>query len=478
MQEQHQHGDKHLVRAFGLPAAVILFVSSIIGSGVYKKVAPMSLELQSPGLVLLAWVLAGVVTLLGVLTTTEIGSMITESGGPYAYFKKIYGKIFAYYYGWSSFSVIQSASIASIAYVFSQSVNAVVELPRLSPAWEAWSILGVFTPFANLGVKVVAVALIVTLVAINYRGVEHGGWVSKVITVLVVSSLALIVLLGIAFGGGSMDNVTHVAAGFPPETFSGRFGMVGPMFAAMLAAFWAYEGWLNIGFIGDEVKNPQRTIPLALTIGILIIIGTYLAVNFTYLYVFPIDEMIALAQNTNTIAAVAVVQKLFGDPGLLFISLLIIITTLGCTNATILTAARIYFAMARDGFFSQRAARIHSTFRTPGNALLMQMVWSSMLVFSGSFDQLTDMLIFASFIFYGSIAFGVFVLRRKMPHAERPYKAFGYPVVPALFVAFCAALVIITIFQRPREAILGLSLIALGTLPLLYWRRKYGKVEG
>ncbi len=474
MSDHEKHGHKDLVRAFGLPSAVILFVSSIIGSGVYKKVAPMSVDLQSPSLVLVAWVLAGLVTLLGVLTTTEIGSMITESGGPYAYFKKIYGKIFAYYYGWSSFSVIQSASIASIAYVFSQSVNAVVELPRLGPEWETWTILGIFTPLANLGVKVVAVALIVTLVTINYRGVEHGGWVSKVITVLVVGSLALIVLLGIAFGNGSIENVTLPAAGYPPATFSGSFGVVGPMFAAMLAAFWAYEGWLNIGFIGDEVKNPQRTIPLALTIGILIIIGTYLAVNFTYLYVVPIDEMIQLAQNTNTIAAVAVMQKLFGDPGLLFISLLIIITTLGCTNATILTAARIYFAMGRDGFFSQRAARIHDKYRTPGNALLMQMVWSCTLVFSGSFDQLTDMLIFASFIFYGAIAFGVFVLRRKMPDAERPYKAFGYPWVPALFVTFCAALVVVTCFQRPREAMLGLFLIALGTIPLIYWRRKYG----
>lgn len=474
----HHHekpGHKELVRAFGLPSAVILFVSSIIGSGVYKKVAPMSETLHSPGLVLLAWVLAGLVTLLGVLTTTEIGAMITESGGPYAYFKKIYGKVFAYFYGWSSFSVIQSASIASIAYVFSQSVNAVVELPRLGPEWETWTVLGIFTPLANLGVKVVAVALIVSLVTINYRGVEHGGWVSKIITVLVVASLAFIVLLGIAFGNGSMENVTQAATGYPPESFSGNLGIVGPMFAAMLAAFWAYEGWLNIGFIGDEVKNPQRTIPLALTIGILIIIGTYLAVNFTYLYVVPIDEMIALAQNTNTIAAVAVMEKLFGNPGLLFISLLIIITTLGCTNATILTAARIYFAMGRDGFFSQRAARIHPKYRTPGNALLMQMVWSCTLVFSGSFDQLTDMLIFASFIFYGAIAFGVFVLRRKMPDAERPYKAFGYPVVPALFVTFCAALVVVTCFQRPREAMLGIFLIALGTIPLLYWRRKYGK---
>ncbi len=475
MPHHEKHGHKELVRAFGLPSAVILFVSSIIGSGVYKKVAPMSETLQSPGLVLLAWVLAGLVTLLGVLTTTEIGSMITESGGPYAYFKKIYGKIFAYFYGWSSFSVIQSASIASIAYVFSQSVNAVVELPRLDPGWEAWTVLGIFTPLANLGVKVVAVALIVTLVSINYRGVQHGGWVSKVITVLVVASLALIVLLGIAFGNGSLENVAQPAASYPPGSFSGNFGMVGPMFAAMLAAFWAYEGWLNIGFIGEEVKNPQRTIPLALTIGILIIIGTYLAVNFTYLYVVPMDEMVVLAKDTNTIAAVAVIQKIFGETGVLFISVLIIVTTLGCTNTTILTAARIYYGMARDGFFSQRAARIHDKFRTPGNALLMQMVWSCTLVFSGSFDQLTDMLIFASFIFYGSIAFGVFVLRRKMPDAERPYKAFGYPVVPALFITFCAALVVITCFQRPREAMLGIFLIALGTVPLLYWRWKYGK---
>jgi APA family basic amino acid/polyamine antiporter len=475
MHTKQAAGQKELVRAFGLPSAVILFVSSIIGSGVYKKVVPMSEGLQSPGLVLLAWVLAGLVTLLGVLTTAEIGSMITTSGGPYAYFKRIYGQVFAYFYGWTSFSVIQSASIASIAYVFSQSVNAVVELPRLGPEWEAWTVLWAFRPLENLGVKVVAVALIISLVTINYRGVEHGGWVSKVITVLVVASLALIVLLGIAFGDGNWENVMRPASGYPPASFSGSLGIVGPMFAAMLAAFWAYEGWLNIGFIGDEVKNPQRTIPLALTIGIAIIISIYLAVNFTYLYVVPMDQMIALAQDTNTIAAVAVIKQLFGQPGLWFISLLIIITTLGCTNATILTAARIYFAMGRDGYFSKRAARIHPTYRTPGNALLMQMVWSCTLVFSGSFDQLTDMLIFASFMFYGAIAYGVFVLRKKDPHTERPYKAWGYPLVPAIFVMFCAVLVVITCFQRPREAALGIFLIALGAIPLWYWRRKYGE---
>jgi APA family basic amino acid/polyamine antiporter len=460
----------HLVRAIGLPTAIILFVSSIIGSGVYKKIAPMALGLESPGLVLLAWGLAGLVTLLGVLTTTEVGAMITESGGPYAYFKRIYGRDFAFYYGWSSLAVIQSASIASISYVFSQSVNALVELPRLGGAWETWTVLGLFTPLANLGVKIVAVALIAVLATINFRGVRQGSWVSTVITVLVVGSIAAIILLGLSLSDGSMANVQHPSSAYPP--YESGLGLAGIMFAAMLSAFWAYEGWLNIGFIGDEVKNPQRNIPMSLIIGIAIVISIYLAINFTYLYVVPMDEMIAIARDENSIAAVAVVGKFLGAPGILFISILICITTLGCTNTTVLTAARIHYALARDRLFFPKIGHINPRFNTPGNALLIQGVWSALLVFSGSFDQLTDMLIFASFIFYGAIAFGVFVLRRKEPDTPRPYRAVGHPVLPALFVVFCACLVVVTCFQRPREAGLGLALILLGTPFLLYWRKK------
>lgn len=473
-QKTEKRPQGNLVREFGLGAAVILFVSSIIGSGVYKKVAPMSLELESPSLVLLAWLLAGIITLLGVLTTAEISGVITDSGGPYAYFRRIYGKMFAFYYGWTSFSVIQSASIASISYVFAQSVNNLVDLPRLGGDWETFSLLGgLFTPFSNIGVKLVAVALIAVLATVNYRGAKEGGWVSKVITVLVVASLFLIVILGLTLSGGNFSNVQGVASTYPPESFSAGTGFIGTMFVAMLSAFWAYEGWLNLGFIGDEVKNPQRTIPLALTIGIFIIISIYLLVNFTYLYIIPIDEMIAIAQKENTIAAVEVIGRFLGQPGVLFISLLIIITTIGCTNATILTAARVYYAMAKDGLFTGRANYIHPKFNTPSTSLAMQAVWSSMLVFSGSFDQLTDMLIFASFIFYGSIAFGVFVLRRKEPNVHRPYRVILYPVVPAIFVLFCASLVVMTCFERPREAGIGLFLILIGTPFYFYWTKKY-----
>lgn len=477
-----------LVREFGLGAAVILFISSIIGSGVYKKVAQMSIDTSgSPTLVLVAWLLAGLITLFGVLTTAEISGVITESGGPYAYFKRIYGRMFAFYYGWSSFSVIQSASIASISYVFAQSVNSLVPLPILGGEWEEFSFLGgVFVPFANLGVKVVAVALIAILVAVNYRGVKEGGWVSKVITIIVVASLALIILLGLSIGGGSIENVQQVGSAFPSAGFGNGLGFISIMFTAMLGAFWAYEGWLNLGFIGEEVKNPQRNIPLALIIGIFIIIAIYLGVNFTYLYVIPMDEIYAkltvvdaegVRSTNNNIAAIEVVRNFMGQSGAIFISILIIITTIGCTNATILTAARVTYAMARHGLFSGKANYIHPRFNTPSTSLAVQGVWASILVFSGSFDQLTDMLIFASFIFYGSIAAGVFVLRRKEPDTARPYRVIGYPIVPLIYIIFCAIFLSNTLMTRPREAGIGLFLILIGTPFYYYWKRKYGDAE-
>jgi APA family basic amino acid/polyamine antiporter len=279
--------------------------------------------------------------------------------------------------------------------------------------------------------------------------------------------------LGLSISGGSLSNALTPASDYDPAAFNSGLGMAGVLFAAMLGAFWAYEGWLNLGFIGEEVKDPQRNIPLGLIIGILIVIAVYLAINFTYLYVIPMDEMIALAANENTIMAVVAVERFLGTPGLWFISLLIVITTLGCANTTILSAARIYYAMARNGQFARAAHRLHPRHNTPAGALVMQGIWSSLLVFSGTFDQLTDMLIFASFIFYGAIVFGVFVLRRRMPAAERPYRAIGYPIVPALFIVFCVALVIVTCIQQPREAFLGLFLIAMGTPFYVYWLRRY-----
>jgi APA family basic amino acid/polyamine antiporter len=466
-----------LVRSLGLFSAFMLVVSSIIGSGVFKKVAPMAAELQSPGLVLLCWGLAGIITLFGALSNAEVASMIADSGGQYVYFQKMYGKMFAFFYGWSCFAVIQSSSIASISYVFAQSFNSLIPLPVLPESIAKLSIgNGTFYPFDNFGVKVMSIGLITLLSSVNYRGLKYGGLVSNVFTAAIVICIFTIVLLGLSIGGGSMENIRTPALHYIDRSWMDT-GLIGAIFAAMLSAFWGYEGWNSLSFIGGEIKDPHRNIPFALIFGVLFIIAVYLTVNFTYLYVLPIEELLRGHETKNTIAAVAVVQHFLGQGGALFVSILILVATFGCTNTTILMASRIYYAMANNGVFFKAAAYCHPKYNTPSNALLMQGFWASMLILSGSFDQLTDMLIFASFIFYGSTALGVFVLRRKMPDVHRPYKVIGYPVVPAVFVLFCATLVIITLYTRQREALMGLTLILTGLPFYLYWQRKNKALE-
>jgi APA family basic amino acid/polyamine antiporter len=460
-----------LVRSVTLAGATILVVSSVIGSGVYKKVAPMSAELLSPDLVLIAWLLAGIISLCGALSNAEIAGMMADSGGEYVYFRRIYGKFMAFLWGWSTFAVIKTAAVAGIAYVFSQSFNAIFPLPHLPESVESLEFL-VFKPFENAGVKGLTITLILLLTFLNTRGLKGAAALSHWVTRLVIVGLAGIVVSGLLWGGGSVSNFNTPATGYVERSW-GDFGLIKAMFTALLAAFWAYEGWNTVGFIGGEIKNPNRNLPLALFSGMMIIMGAYLLVNFTYLYVLPMDQIIAVHEAKNDIAAVAVVRHFAGEYGATIISIIILITTLGCTNATILMPPRVYYAMAKDGLFFPRAAEIHPVYNTPNPALWMQGIWACMLVLSGSFDQLTDMLIFAAFFFYGATAFGVFLLRRREPDAERPYKVWGYPLVPALFVLFCAALIVITCFTHPREAGLGVVLMLTG-VPFYWWWRRLG----
>ncbi len=459
-----------LIRSLTLGAATILVVSSVIGSGVYKKVAPMSAELLSPSLVLWAWALAGVISLCGALSNAEIAGMMADSGGEYVYFRRIYGRFMAFLWGWSTFAVIKTAAVASIAYVFSQSFNAIIPLPHLPESIEQIQFI-VFKPFENAGVKGLTILLILTLTFLNSRGLKGAAAFSTWITRMVIVGLLAIVVSGLLFGSGSFANFQTPASNYVPRDWT-DFELIKAMFAALLAAFWAYEGWNTVGFIGGEIKNPNRNLPLALFSGMMIIIGAYVVVNFTYLYVLPIDQLVGVHQAKNQIAAVEVVRHFAGGMGATLISIIIIITTLGCTNATILMPPRVYYAMAKDGLFFPRAAEIHPTYHTPNPALWMQGAWACLLVLSGSFDQLTDMLIFAAFFFYGATAFGVFILRRREPNAERPYKVWGYPVVPALFVLFCAALIIITCINHPREAGLGVVLMLTGVPLYFYWNSK------
>lgn len=452
----------------GLTSAIILIISSIIGSGIYKKVVPMSVELGTPDGVMIAWALGGIISLFGALSNAEIAGMMAETGGEYAYFRNIFGRFFAFLFGWASFSVIKSASIASLAYVFSQSFNSLIPLPTTAESLAQINLWGVVYPFENLSVKLLAITLVVALTSLNVRGMKLGEAISKYLTLSVLLGIAVIVLLGWFGGKGDWSNLSTAATGH--QTFNGS-QLFGAYFAALLAAFWAYEGWNTIGFIGGEIKNPNRNLPIALGVGTLAVMAIYLIANVTYLYVLPIDNVIDLSKTANTIAAVEVVKFILGPSGAIFVSILILFTTLGCTHTTILLTSRTYFAMAKQGIFFKKAANINPTHGSPDGSLWIQCIWTCALVLSGSFDQLTDMLIFAAFVFYGATTLGVFILRRRMPEAHRPYRVLGYPIVPALFLIFCVALIVVTFYNRPREAMMGTVLMATGIPFYLFWSR-------
>jgi len=450
-----------LNRVLGLRYVVVVVVANIIGSGVYKKVAPMASELGSSGWVLIAWVLGGIITLFGALSNAEVAGLLADTGGDYAYYKKIYNRFFSFIYGWSLFSVIQTAAISSLAWVFSQSLNSLFPLPELLGSLKNFSIAGVFYPFQDFSVKMIALLLIAGLTWLNTKGIKTVAGISNIILLLVFAGIFIII------GFGLSSSSSHIAQSFNFTPVNSNPIAISSLFTAMLAAFWAYQGWATIGFIGGEVKEANKNIPRGIAIGVFMVIAIYLLVNVTYLSLLSVDEIKAIHQAGNKIAAIEAIRVFWDNGGVMFISVLILITTLSCTHATILASARPYYAMAKEGLFFPRVAKLNKN-QAPQNSLIYQGVWACVLVMSGTFDQLTDMIIFAVFIFYGATALGVFILRRKMPDAKRPYKVWGYPVVPAIVVLFCAGLLFNTFMTRPREATMGLVLI-LTSIPMFLW---------
>jgi APA family basic amino acid/polyamine antiporter len=459
---------RNLVRTLGLGYVIIFVVANIIGSGVYKKIAPMAAELDSSVWILVAWIVGGIITLFGALSNAEVAGLLADTGGDFIYFKKIYNRFFAFMYGWSLFTVIQTATISSLAYVFAQSLNSIIPIPEIFSSLQHFTIGGVFYPFQDFGIKLSAILLILILTGLNISGLKSGAGVSKAIMLLVFTGLFTIVFFG-------LSSITAKPANFMDvkELTNGKV-TISAFYTAMLAAFWAYQGWVSVGFIGGEVKDPTRNIPKGIVTGAFIVIGIYLLVNVTYLSLLSIPQIVQIHESGNQIAAVEAVRTFWGTGGVMFISLLILVTTLGCTNASILTGARPYYAMAREKLFFPGIAKINKA-NVPSNSLLWQGIWASVLVLSGTFDQLTDMIIFAVFIFYGATALGVFILRRRMPNVHRPYKVWGYPVVPAIFILFCIGLFFNTIITRPREAAVGIILIFSGIPVYFFLKRKYSK---
>lgn len=459
------NGHGELKRGLTLTAATMIVAGSMIGSGIFRKPASMAGQLMSPELLLAVWVGAGIITFIGALVNAEVAGFIDATGGQYIYFQKMYGDFTAFIYGWSVLAVIQTGSQAAIAYVFAEYLGYFFKMPEAPDTLRAFSfhlpMVGDIFPFAEFGTKLTAIGAILFLTGINYVGVLFGGIVQTVITFVKIGSILLLGSLLLLFGNGSFGNLSGSTA-MAPQHPAHLLSMIG---LALSGAFWAYDGWNNITFVSGEVKNPQRSVPLSLMYGTIIVAVVYVFINVAYLYVLPIAEM----ANSKLVAASAT-EKLFGSAGASLISVAVIVSAFGALNGSILATARVQFAMARAKMFFEALGRIHPRFSTPHVSLVVQGFWSAVLVLSGTFDTITDYVIFAAWLFYMLGAFGVIILRKKMPDVKRPYKVWGYPVLPIVFVLFSALFLLNTIVADTSNAMMGLFLISSG-LPIYFYEK-------
>jgi APA family basic amino acid/polyamine antiporter len=465
-----------LIPSLGLFSTVMLVIGGVIGSGIFRKPGVMAAQLGSPEVLLLVWVLAGVITLFGALTNAEIASMIPETGGQYVYFKRMYGPFFAFLYGWAVFAVMQSASIAAVAYVFAEYSTKFVPLPEFEPALAGWHFhlpfIGDVTPLREIGTKAVAAALIALLTVVNFLGVRLGGVVQNIFTVAKVAAMLLLVLGAFLLPtGGGLANLTTPSA----TVHLGGLALLAGVAAALQGAFWAYDGWNKLTYIAGEVKQPQRNIPLGLIWGMLAVTAVYIVMNVAYAYVLSVDEMAR-----SKLVAADVAERIVSGGGR-WVAALVMVSTFGTANAIILATARVYYSMAHANVFPQVMGTLNPRFHTPAGSLWVQGGWSILLLFSGTFDTLTDTLIFVSWIFYAAGAYGIFVLRRREPAAPRPYKVPGYPVVPWVFILFSLLYLGFTVYNdlvAYRAAVaagqpalinsaFGLALVFIGTP--IYW---------
>ncbi|HZM02882.1 MAG TPA: amino acid permease [Candidatus Saccharimonadales bacterium] len=456
-----------LVRGLNLSATTALVVGTIIGTGVFLKSARMAQAVGTPELVLLAWVAAGFLSLAGALSYAELGAMLPAAGGEYVYLRAAYGDFPAFLFGWMRMVVGSTGSIASMA------VGCTTFLAALLPLDLVWA----RHSFDFLGQKIVwqfgiqqilAVAIILILTAVNCLRVALGGGVQSIFTLAKV--LAIVAIMGGAFFLAPSATWEHLRA--PPGVK--LWSVMSAFGVAMLSALWAYDGWNNMPMAAGEVENPGRNIPLGLIMGMIIVLTTYLLVNLAYCYALPISE---IASSSSTLHAAGLpvaakaAQTFWPRYGVGLMAVAGVLSTIGSLNGSILTGARIPFAMARDGLFFARFADLSVKTAVPASAIIFQGLWASVLALSANFDQLTECVVFAGMIFYAATTAAVFVLRRKMPDAPRPYRTLGYPLIPLLFIAVALWLLANTLKTSTVESVGGLVLITLG-VPVFLWQRK------
>jgi APA family basic amino acid/polyamine antiporter len=446
-----------LRRDLGMWSAVAIVVGTVIGSGIFLVPKAMILRVGSPDMVFFVWVFAGLLSLAGALSYSELAAAMPQAGGEYVYLREAYGPLWSFLYGWTQMWVAKSGSIATLATAFfyylatfwpsAETVFYALPLP-IGPGGG---------PLELRYGQIFAMGLILFLAGVNYYGVKFGGAVQVGVTAVKLALIAFIIAAGLFAGAG---NAAHFSGSVPAA------GGIAGFFAAMVAALWAYDGWNNVSMVASEIKEPQRNLPLALIWGSLAVAVIYLLANAAYFYVLSPAEV---AEGTRV--AADMMHRILGEPGAAAVSVAAMISIFAALNGSILSGSRVPYAVARDGLFFSAVARVHPEHRTPSVSILALSAWSAILVLSGRYEQLFTYVIFASWILYGMTTAAVIVLRHKRPDLPRPYRTLGYPVVPVLFVLVALCLVCSTLVDSPRESLLGGALILAGLPFYFHWKK-------
>ncbi len=442
-----------LSRDLGVSHATALVVGTLIGSGIFLVPAEMMQAVGSAGLVYLAWIVGGVLSFAGALTYAELGAMKPQAGGEYIYIRDAYGPLPGFLYAWTTFAVSKPASVATITTGF-------VRILGTFPALAFMNYAAIRSPLLITYGQFVAMAAAIVITWLNYIGVKRAGEFQLLFTVLKVAMIIAVGVLGFSAASGTFRNFgTH---------FTGATGGVAGFMAALVAALWAYDGWNDLNMVGGEIRDPGRNIPIALLAGVATVAGLYMLTNAAVQYVLPAAEIAASPGPASEATAIAV-----GLWGAAIVSAGMAISMLVTLNGTTMSGARVPFALARDGYFFKAMAEVHPRFHTPSVALLVQLALSMfLLLFAGNFRQLFSLAIFAEWLFYMITASAVFVLRRKEPNAARPFRTWGYPIVPLMFIVAAAVLLYYTFMQNARNSAWGVVVILAGVPIYLYFARK------
>jgi basic amino acid/polyamine antiporter, APA family len=455
-----------LVRGLGGWAAAAIVVGTMIGTGIFLKPSEMAAEGMSTSVVFAAWIVGGLLSMFGALSYAELGAAIPEAGGEYAYLRRGFSPVWGFLFGWMHSIVGRPASAASIAAGLLRFLGFLIPAVA-APIYTFHMHLpfgaGHESQFIFTWAQPLAVVALIVMTAINYLGVRLGGYVQVTLTVLKIAAVFAIIILGFALAHGHASNF------HPVWPASLGWGTMSGFLAALAASLWAYDGWEDLNLVGSEIRNPGKNIPRALIGGVAFVAVVFALFSAVCSYALPFDAVAASKH-----VASDVFESFAGRGAALWITLAMAISALGTLNSSLLSGARVDYAMARDGIFFRVAAKIHPKFRTPGNALIFQCVLASLMALSGTFEDLTSLFIFATWIFYGLAVVSMMRMRRTEPNLPRPYRTWGYPAVPLLFVLGAVALTISLWIARPVRSSLGLVLILFGLVFYRYWRARGG----